>query len=772
MVKHEKPLNNENETITVTAEVAIDQNVQDEAVQPNGDEEKIEKDVEDKENCQNEPEEVMVPEEVILPEEVIVPQEEIPPNDVSIDSPVNLLSDVEKEKQLQLKYQVMKKKSIKFFYFLYLSGKIFQVTPCSVKLTRYVEQNEEADANTDDGGAAAVDVSMVPIEHGVSQEIVAPIKCATIRGRSRKRRFTQSPTAPIVTKDVPVKMVQHETAQNELTPDEMTKTETTTTRKTVQNDEISQETDVPAVKESTAGATISNEASTNQTIPKQSAQIETVTALSPRKSKVGRKSYESPKKANQEKAEKSVRKKTPQEVCFLCGQKFQSSFALTHHMNQEHAQSSNDSPVFPCNVCGKNVSNLKLHLRQHNAEKAIYAKVKAKKTPRASKNGIAPAIVQPAELNTTNDTNSVAIPNDTTVAAKNDTPAVVPNDTNSVAVSNNTEPVVVPNNTDPVAVPNNTDPVAVPNDTDPVAVPNNTDPVSVPNDTTSAEITSSTDAIVTATASEKEPENGITSNETINELIETSLEYHLSNELPFDSSSFHDPSEYGLPDPTILPPLNLLDEYPIVFDELSINNTVSTHSTQHAVVSNPAVAMAQYPMAQTQYAVARTQFAMAPPQYVMASPHYSVAPNQYTMAPAPFTVALVVDNPPNGFPCNNGVVGGDIGVEISDANGHPNASIESTDAPVGNGGKKEKVKKNKKMKCKKRSTQMEGVFGCIKCKRRFHTQCTANAHMAKHDQKINCKHCGKQVARSYKYFHMKRYGCGSKSFSAVEEQVA
>lgn len=121
MVKHEKPLNNENETITVTAEVAIDQNVQDEAVQPNGDEEKIEKDVEDKENCQNEPEEVMVPEEVILPEEVIVPQEEIPPNDVSIDSPVNLLSDVEKEKQLQLKYQVMKEKLLKnSFFYIYL----------------------------------------------------------------------------------------------------------------------------------------------------------------------------------------------------------------------------------------------------------------------------------------------------------------------------------------------------------------------------------------------------------------------------------------------------------------------------------------------------------------------------------------------------------------------------------------------------------------------------------------------------------------------------
>lgn len=104
MVKHEKPLNNEHETITVTTEVAIDQNVHDEAVQPNDHEEKIEKDVEDKENCQNEPE------ENIVSEKVIIPQEEIPPNDVSIVTPVNLLSDVEKEKQLQLKYQVMKKK--------------------------------------------------------------------------------------------------------------------------------------------------------------------------------------------------------------------------------------------------------------------------------------------------------------------------------------------------------------------------------------------------------------------------------------------------------------------------------------------------------------------------------------------------------------------------------------------------------------------------------------------------------------------------------------
>lgn len=111
MVKHEKPLNNEHETITVTTEVAIDQNVHDEAVQSNDHEEKIEKDVEDKENCQNEPE------ENIVSEKVIIPQEEIPPNDVSIVTPVNLLSDVEKEKQLQLKYQVMKKKSIKNSFF-------------------------------------------------------------------------------------------------------------------------------------------------------------------------------------------------------------------------------------------------------------------------------------------------------------------------------------------------------------------------------------------------------------------------------------------------------------------------------------------------------------------------------------------------------------------------------------------------------------------------------------------------------------------------------
>lgn len=55
-------------------------------------------------------------------------------------------------------------------------------------------------------------------------------------------------------------------------------------------------------------------------------------------------------------------------MCFLCGARFTSSIQLTQHQKTHFASTSSHSPVFPCKVCGRQVKNLKNHLRQHKNE--------------------------------------------------------------------------------------------------------------------------------------------------------------------------------------------------------------------------------------------------------------------------------------------------------------------------------------------------------------------------------------------------------------------
>lgn len=50
-------------------------------------------------------------------------------------------------------------------------------------------------------------------------------------------------------------------------------------------------------------------------------------------------------------------------VCYLCGSKFKTNSELNAH--QQSHQDRSISPVFPCAICGKNVKNLKKHLREH-----------------------------------------------------------------------------------------------------------------------------------------------------------------------------------------------------------------------------------------------------------------------------------------------------------------------------------------------------------------------------------------------------------------------
>lgn len=56
-------------------------------------------------------------------------------------------------------------------------------------------------------------------------------------------------------------------------------------------------------------------------------------------------------------------------VCYLCGSKFVTNDELTEHQ-QHHQPDSTKAPVFPCPTCGKNVQNLKRHLRDHELETA------------------------------------------------------------------------------------------------------------------------------------------------------------------------------------------------------------------------------------------------------------------------------------------------------------------------------------------------------------------------------------------------------------------
>lgn len=61
-------------------------------------------------------------------------------------------------------------------------------------------------------------------------------------------------------------------------------------------------------------------------------------------------------------------------ICFLCGAQFQSGIQLTQHQKTHFAGTTSQSPVFPCNVCGRQVKNLKMHLRQHKIEDKQNAK--------------------------------------------------------------------------------------------------------------------------------------------------------------------------------------------------------------------------------------------------------------------------------------------------------------------------------------------------------------------------------------------------------------
>lgn len=74
---------------------------------------------------------------------------------------------------------------------------------------------------------------------------------------------------------------------------------------------------------------------------------------------------------------KKMSKKQTSSVCYLCGQLYRSMVALEEHL-KTHIQKNNVS--FPCKVCGRNVKNLKKHLRQHKNEYEIQKMVEPNDT--------------------------------------------------------------------------------------------------------------------------------------------------------------------------------------------------------------------------------------------------------------------------------------------------------------------------------------------------------------------------------------------------------
>lgn len=118
----------------------------------------------------------------------------------------------------------------------------------------------------------------------------------------------------------------------------------------------------------------------------------------------------------------------PLPVCLLCGAKFQTNTELKEHQKTHLTSPTSYSPVFPCQICGRHVKNLKIHLRIHkNGSKQPLPNRKAKgvktgRRPKSDKyrkpNAACTKLVEPLD--------TIAVE---TTAVVGLTPAVVPSDT-------------------------------------------------------------------------------------------------------------------------------------------------------------------------------------------------------------------------------------------------------------------------------------------------------------------------------------------------------
>lgn len=608
------------------------------------------------------------------------------------------------------------------------------MTPCCVKLTRYVEQNEAINAvstvgtvadtvvntiastvadtisntvadtvenavantipstaaNTVENTVENTTPSAVPTEKEVtaSEQIVAPPKR---RGRKRKHPLPETVSdkmvitgkaaavnvtheEPAPTQEIPIEHPTHDTIEQKQTEHEqMTNDDQSANEQLAQNQTLNEETPIneapqAEMQNKDTQDKISNKTEAEQAMPQvigaeeaavaPPTETETVATAAEkatidetpsedleneigsdsavptrRKSrKSNKRATASPKKVAQDKPEKTTRKKIPPEVCYLCGQKFKTSILLSQHM-KTHLQPSTDSPVFPCNVCGKNVSNLKLHLRHHNAEKPIYAAAMA-----------------------------------TLKLSKDETYEKIP--------ANPVVPAVVP-----AAL---MEPMAI----KPIEAIESSD-------TTVEEASSSTDAVFTSVpvivANNKEFDNGITSNEnyTVTESFDANTLCIVNGMQPITSASYENSSTSSTFSPLAHLPL-MIEEYPIDYDEILSSQMIDENQ-----------------------------------------PSQSTQPEDISVE---YAVALVVQPPANLAVQQNGLE------SINDIR----EQLEEISATVGQSPTKHR-------------TWKDGNFPCNRCKRRFSTEKRQKKHVALHDKKIDCHICGKKIAFSYKYFHMRKY---------------
>lgn len=214
---------------------------------------------------------------------------------------------------------------------------------------------------------------------------------------------------------------------------------------------------------------------------------------------------------------KILKKPSTLAVCYLCGQKFHSNVAMEQHQ-KTHIQGSSNSPVFPCNICGKNVKNLKIHWRQHKQE------------------------------NKNKNTNKTKMRTKKYTATTNSSAA------NSKSTTNTFGAIEVFDSL--------------------------TKSIALSSDTKVEEASSSTDAIVTSVLSNKESDNGITSqhNEALSEIRDEQSPCSLINEPMVVLLSSNETFS------SKLPPI-VVEDYPIEIIQMKYNEFEPSQSTQQTLVA-------------------------------------------------------------------------------------------------------------------------------------------------------------------------------------------
>lgn len=241
-----------------------------------------------------------------------------------------------------------------------------QITPCTVQLNRYSIEEEETDSDR-----------MSDDENDANQETEA----LEVGG------LAEAPVTPPEPMDVETPLTEN--------PDLQTNTEPIVRVETVAQAEPIFSAPVPAALVSPANSNDSmSPLVPSPELPRRKGRVPkkhtdmvlTVVPSAPKKPKLTAQKGALPKK--------SPKPKSPPQVCFLCGKQFKTGMLLDQHQ-KTHLSTRAESPVFPCNICGQKVKNLKIHMRGHK-DAGLEAKnggmnvVKGKKPGKVGKKSNAP----------------------------------------------------------------------------------------------------------------------------------------------------------------------------------------------------------------------------------------------------------------------------------------------------------------------------------------------------------------------------------------------